>query len=125
MEETARMNIYVTRDSVAAGDYVHAPHAKTFATPQPLSLAQAVRLILDAGYLPSISGGRATWSVASGLPIAVVAQQWTEPRVLFFAGDEKALDRSANLLRLHFSYFAQREPDVVLDVLGRLRLRAL
>lgn len=118
------MNIYVTRDSVAAGDDVDAPHAKTFATPQPLSLDQAVRLIVSSNYLPSIAGGLATWSVASGIPIAVVAQQWKEPRMLFLTGGEKTLDRSANLLRLHFSYFAQREPDVVVDVLTRLSLRA-
>jgi hypothetical protein len=33
------------------------------------------------------------------------------------------LDWSGRTLKLHFSYFAQLEPDVVHDVLRRLRLR--
>lgn len=119
------MNIYVTRDSVAAGDDGDAPHARTFAEPQPLSLEQAVRRVLSANYLPSISGGLATWCAASGVPIAVIAQQWNEPRMLFLGGAASAaLDRSVNLLRLHFSYFAQRDPDIVLEVLSRLCLKA-
>ncbi|HET7064125.1 MAG TPA: hypothetical protein VFI49_07580 [Rudaea sp.] len=121
----ASMNLYVTRESVAAGDDVDAPHARTFALPQGASLETALATVMSARYLPSISGGLATWSVASGIPLAVIAQQWPAPRMLFGAGDDlSVLDRAPGLLRLHFNYHAQLDPEIVLEVLRRLRLRA-
>jgi len=118
-------NLYVTRESVAAGDDVDAPHARTFALPQGASLETALATVMSARYLPSISGGLATWSVASGIPLAVIAQQWQAPRMLFGASDNPdALDRAPGLLRLHFNYHAQLDPEIVLEVLRRLRLRA-
>lgn len=117
--------LYVTRESVAAGDDVDAPHARTFALPQGASLETALATVMSARYLPSIAGGLATWSVASGIPLAVIAQQWPAPRMLFRTSkDLAALDRPSGVLRLHFNYHAQLDPEVVLEVLRRLRLRA-
>jgi hypothetical protein len=121
----AGVNLYVTRESVAAGDDIDAPHARTFALAPGASLETAVAVVLSAGYLPSISGGLATWSVVSGIPLAVVAQQWPAPRMLFHIASElEALDRHSGVLRLHFNYHAQLDPEIVLEVLRRLRLRA-
>ena len=67
----------------------------------------------------------ATWSLASGIPIAVIAQQWPAPRPFFLTGrDIKQLDRTAGELRLHCNYHAQRDPQLVYEVLRDLRLRA-
>ena len=119
------MGLYVTRDSVCAGDHGDAPHARTFELPQTSSLEQALQRVIAARYLPSIAGGQATWSVASGIPLAVLAQQWTAPRLLFLTSRElQGLDRDAGILRLHFNYHAQRDPELVYDVLRNLRLRA-
>jgi len=119
------MNLYVTRESVAAGDDVDAPHARTFALPQGATLETALATVMSARYLPSISGGLATWSVASGIPLAVIAQQWQVPRMLFGAGDDPdVLDHEHGQLRLHFNYHAQLDPEIVLEVLRRLRLHA-
>ena len=119
------MNLYVTRESVAAGDDVDAPHARTFALPHEASLETALVTVMSARYLPSISGGLATWSVASGIPLAVIAQQWPAPRMLSGVSDNlDALDRAPGLLRLHFNYHAQLDPEIVLEVLRRVRLRA-
>jgi len=118
-------NLYVTRESVAAGDDIDAPHARTFALPAGTSLDTALATVMSARYLPSISGGLATWSVASGIPLAVIAQQWPAPRMLFGVSDNPdALDCAPGLLRLHFNYHAQLDPEIVLEVLRRLRLRA-
>lgn len=121
----AGMNLYVTRESVAAGDDVDAPHVREFALERAASLETALATVISAHYLPSIAGGLATWSVASGIPLAVIAQQWPAPRMLVRAGEEPmALDRASGVLRLHFNYHAQLDPEIVFEVLRRLRLRA-
>ena len=119
------MTLYVTRESVCAGDDGGAPHARTFELAHAPSLEQALQVVIAAQYLPSIAGGQATWSVASGIPVAVLAQQWTTPRLLFLTSREQQdLDRKAGALRLHFNYHAQRDPELVYEVLRDLRLRA-
>lgn len=81
--------------------------------------------ILERSRLPVIHGGAATWALSSRFPIAVSAQQWTHPRVLHnLSADDKMVDWSGNELRLHWSYFMQLDPDVVLEVLERLTLPA-
>ena len=50
-----------------------------------------------------VDGGRATWALSSNIPLAVTG---AEPR-------------------LHWSYFAQRDPELVLEVLRELGLRAV
>ena len=88
-------------------------------------MTDLVRLIWQFAKLPSISGGQATWALSSIVPLAVGAQQWGEPRMLsFFPPKLAELDVNGGTLRLHFSYFAQRDPEVVLEVLRRLRVRA-
>jgi len=125
VQRPAGMTVRVTRESVAAGDDIDAPHERTFALPAGTSLETALATVMSARYLPSISGGLATWSVASGIPLAVIAQQWQAPRMLFGVSDNPdALDRAPGLLRLHFNYHAQLDPEIVLEVLRRLRLRA-
>jgi hypothetical protein len=119
------MSLYVTRESVCAGDDGDAPHARTFELPHAPTLEQALQIVIAARYLPSIAGGQATWSVASGVPVAVLAQQWTAPRLLFLTGkDLQSLDSRDGALRLHFNYHAQRDPELVYEVLRDLRLRA-
>lgn len=120
------MKILVTRDSVAAGDDIHAPHAMTMKGPSEVSVMAAIDAVLAGGYLPRIAGGRATWSVASNMLLAVVAQQWREPKILGAVVEDsyEGLDSAGGALRLHFSYHAQQDPDVVFEVLDRVRLNA-
>jgi hypothetical protein len=77
--------------------------------------------------LPSISGGKATWSLSSRVPLAVIAQQWAAPVILNHPPGPalSELDWDDDVVRLHFTYFAQQSPDSVLAVLRDLRLRAL
>lgn len=119
------MKIYVTRDSVAAGDDIHAPHTMTIKGPPGQNVEAAIAAALANRYLPRIEGGRATWSVASNKLVAVVAQQWRKPRLLGAISQDSydGLDTEGGVLRLHFSYHAQQDPDVVFEVLDRVRLK--
>ena len=119
------MDLYLTRESVHAGDDGDAPHERTLKAPDRSTLDQLLAAVVASGYLPSISGGLATWSVASARPLAVIAQQWPAPKPLFLTPDDvKRLDWRGNTLRLHFNYHAQADPNVVYDVLRRVKLFA-
>lgn len=118
------MKIYVSRESVAAGDDVYAPNAKSLSVPDGTSLREIVRSIAQSGYLPQIAGNQATWSVTSNIPVAVVAQQWAEPRMLDpLSLDE--LDCNDGVLRLYFNYHAQIDPETIYKVFRGFRLNAI
>ena len=119
------MNVYVSRDSVAVGDDIDAPHGRTISLPDERQVDEVLSEILESGYLPKIAGGRATWSVVSNIPLAVVAQQWTEPRLLpLIVERSEELDRQQNGLRIHFNYHAQIDPEIVYEVFCGFRLTA-
>jgi hypothetical protein len=116
------MEFHVDRDSVAAGDDVES-HARRFTFPDGLAIEEVVERIVASGYLPMIAGGAATWSVSSGVPIAVVAQQWPHAKhVSWQRVDASKLRRRDGVIGLRFDYHAQREPEVVLEILRRLHL---
>jgi len=120
------VRLLVTRDSVAAGDDIDAPHQIELDGPAGEDLEAAIGTVLASGYLPHISGGRASWSVSSGRVLAVVAQQWTAPKMLWGMDRSlRGLDVSKGTLRMHFSYHTQLDPQLVYEVLSRLRLRAV
>jgi hypothetical protein len=119
------MKTYVTRDSVYAADDVDAPNAREFTIPDGLPVDGLVRQVIRLANLPHIAGGKATWCISSMEPLALVAQQWPEPRLLNFIAPERSrLDIADDVFRFHFSYFAQQDPEVVFEILRRLRLRA-
>jgi hypothetical protein len=119
------MNVRVTRDSVAAGDDIDAPHTRLFSFADSMTMLQLVSAIAAQGYLASIRGGKATWSAVSGVPLAVVAQQWSEPRAIPWAMPALSeLDWRDGVLCVHFNYHVQLDPDVVVEVLKGLRLHA-
>lgn len=119
------MRLYATRSSVAAGDDADAPHGKVFTFADGTTLQDALIQIQMARYLPSISGGKATWSVASNRPVAVIAQQWAQPKMLVPLPDKvRELEWQEGTLRLHFNYHAQIDPESVYRVLWGYRLNA-
>lgn len=117
------MKIIVTRDSVAAGDDVTAPHRRAFEFAKGTLLLDALTAISQSGYLANISGGRATWSAVSGVPLAVIAQEWDCPKNLF-QGTEESIDIRNAIIHIHFNYHVQINPDVAFEVLRGLRLKA-
>ncbi len=119
------MRLYITRDSVCAADDLDAPHACNGRIENTTSVGEVVAACLDISPLPNISGGKATWCLSSGVPLAVIAQQWTTPKLVSqFAPpiDHLDIDKDGTL-RLHFTYFVQRDPHDVRNILSRLQLR--
>jgi hypothetical protein len=116
------MKVRVNRDSVCAGDDIDA-HDLVLDLPDAETLEALVASVLRAYELPQIQGGKATWCLTSRRPIAIVAQQWSSPRMVPWqtrpVSDCKILD---DVVRLHLTYLAQTDPDVVYEVLRRLRL---
>ncbi|MFD4655956.1 hypothetical protein ACFWP2_10035 [Kitasatospora sp. NPDC058444] len=109
------MRILLTRDSVAAGDDADAPHAGTVTLPDHLDAPAALAALgLPRPRLPLIGGGRATWVVrgADGTPLAVLAQQWPQPRPLPAAqGPLDHLAGADGTVRLHVEYRRQLDPE--------------
>ncbi|TDC64458.1 hypothetical protein [Streptomyces hainanensis] len=107
------------RTSVAAGDDA-LPHARTLDLPADTALAAVVADLVARHFLATIAGGRATWILTgAGRPLAVVAQQWAEPRYLVDPtlpiGSLAADGRGVTLL---FRYWKQHDPDLVFTELA-------
>jgi hypothetical protein len=114
------MQVILRRDSVAAGDDADAPHEQTITVPDTASVEEIITLVAQSGYLASISGGKATWSATSNIPLAVVAQEWEKPHMLSsFPVDWKRLNRGDGGLLLYFTYYAQLDPQLVYETLRR------
>jgi hypothetical protein len=119
------MEIIATRDSVAMGDDVDAPHERCFSFTVAVPIEQAIEEIVSSGYLASVQGG-ATWSAVSGVPISVVARRWNQPRPVSWAPvDLSSLQVKNGAICVHFNYHTQIDPEIVLEVLKRLKLNVL
>lgn len=112
-------SLVVWRDSVAAGDDIDAPHEIKLPVEESASVAHVIVKVTSTSYLPNISGGRATWIVEAGSqPIAVLAQQWSEPRYLVHAAQPiDQLVGNAARCHIYFKYWCQADPDAVLECL--------
>jgi hypothetical protein len=73
--------------------------------------------------LAIIGGGKATWTVVSRIPLAIVAQQWAEPKILTPVPSLSGLNFSDNVLSIHFDYRVQQDPDLVYEELQRVHSR--
>lgn len=101
----------VTRESVCMADDVDAPHEEQFSFSPPLTLRDAIRKISEGPYLASIAGGQATWITwYKEMRVAVVAQQWTEPR---FLDNIELAPAAGSVATLYFQYLAQKAPEAV------------
>lgn len=112
--EHAMLLIRIDRDSVHAGDDT-VSHAENIAVPANTSLAGLLEQIRMAKFLPSISGGKATWVIESSgsqiKAIGVLAQQWQEPRIMIDASAELAQHFAGQQPNLFFRYRCQIDPD--------------
>jgi hypothetical protein len=117
------MKVLITRDSVAAGDDTHAPHSRVVRLSEGTIRDFVIELVKKYP-LPHIAGGDATWVVSSGEPLAVLAQQWREPRPVCMSGtDTDELDQVDGVVGVHISYLEQLNPEIVEAAMRRLRLR--
>ena len=112
--------IIADRDSVCAGDDIES-HDRPCTAPLYASVPELIRLARNACGFPSISGGKATWIVkaggSDGKPIAVVAQQWKEPRLLVPGTTNVQSTFGEHKLILFFRYWCQANPNTVFNAL--------
>jgi hypothetical protein len=114
------MQVFLMRDSVAAGDDADAPHAKTITVPDGSSLEAIITMVAQSGYLAYIGGGKATWSANSKIPLAIVAQEWDKPKMLsYYTVPFSKVKMVDGNLHLYFTYYMQLDPNVVFEVLKR------
>lgn len=111
-------SLTIWRDSVAAGDDADAPHEWRIAADPDATVDRVVRTILSARYLATIAGGEATWIVEGTRPLAVVAQQWTEPSFLVDPLTPiHAVVRASGVPHLEVRYWTQVAPERVVEAL--------
>ena len=109
-----RRQILVTRDSVCMADDCSAPNLKKWPASQAVSVKQVMQK-LKRDYLPrNIQGGEATWVVmANRTPLAVIAQQWREPKIIDQNVSIDSIKDERGNLKLHVEYRAQDDPEEV------------
>ncbi|WP_021595125.1 hypothetical protein [Actinomadura welshii] len=116
------MMIDVDRTSVAMGDDA-LPHAGTIDLPGETPLAEVVAYLLERNFLATIASGKATWILMADRPLAVVAQQWDEPRFLVDASRPiSSFAAEGRGVSLWFRYWKQHDPDHVYEELAAGRL---
>jgi hypothetical protein len=118
------IKIVITRGSVAAGDDFGAPHKIEIEIPNTDSVEEIVSAVYKNYPLPKISGGRSAWSLMSNVPLAVIAQQWNSPKMIRVAPQIKISSLATQIdgvIRMHFNYHAQIDPEIVFKVLENLR----
>ena len=71
------------------------------------NVEQLVAVLSSSYSLPLISGGQATWVLDASEPVAVFAQQWSEPRLV--KPSELQLPQT-QCLAVHFRYLVQADP---------------
>lgn len=119
------MKVILTRDSVCAGDDIDAPHKNEIEVHESVSISEFAQEISNMGYLANISGGKATWSLAASSALAVIAQQWAEPKLIAWTNPTLGELAAGNPeLKLHCSYYAQENPDTTYEILRRFKLSA-
>jgi hypothetical protein len=118
------MKLLLTRDSICAADDLESPHSLSISIADRPTLQQIVWTIRRSDYLPSISGGKASWVACSNVPIGVIAEQWQDPRTIWMISPGmEELDWVDGDLRVHISYLDQVDPELVMKVVEKLRLK--
>ncbi len=112
------MKLELTRDSVAIGDDIDAPHFKELVIDENATSLDLARQVLGMRYLANIGIGEATWSVSADIPVAIIAQQWEEPKLVNPVNATiKELAKGGDCLKVHINYHCQEDPEQILEEL--------
>ena len=117
--------IVLTRDSVASGDDIDAPHSKKIEVNPNWKINKILEFITTSNYLPKIKEGKATWSIAINNPIAVFTQENPESPLLICHPEYPHQETKGfiDIKHIHFNYHNQQEAKEVFDVLLRFRIK--
>ncbi|MFI2742201.1 hypothetical protein ACG2LH_05640 [Zhouia sp. PK063] len=117
--------IKLTRESVAMGDDIDAPHFLEIEIQPNWTIIEILKYISKINYLPKITGGKATWSVAIHEPIAVLTQENPKEPLLIcpasypYYGTKVVVEFD----HIHFNYHAQKKANEVFEVLSRFKIK--
>jgi hypothetical protein len=113
--------IILTRESVSMGDDAF-DHTLEIEISQDWNISQILESIVKMNYLPKIQNGQATWSLSYNKPLAILAQQWNEPKIICNADfPYPNSTKYINIEKLHFNYHAQLDPSTVYTVLREFK----
>ncbi|WP_336129383.1 hypothetical protein [Mesoflavibacter sp. CH_XMU1422-2] len=117
--------IKLTRESVAMGDDVNAPHFLEIEINSNWTIMEILKHIYQTNYLPKIIGGKATWSVAIDEPIAVITQENLKEPMLICLPDYPyhGTRGFVEFDNIHFNYHAQKKASEVFEVLSRFKIK--
>jgi hypothetical protein len=117
--------IKLTRESVAMGDDINAPHILEIEIDPNWTITEILKCIIKADYLPKISGEKATWSVAINEPIAVLTQKNPEKPLLICLPDYPyhGTKGFVEFDHIHFNYHMQKKASEVFEVLSRFKIK--
>lgn len=117
--------VILTRDSVAIADDIAAPHSKEIKIQSNWKIRDILDCITSLNYLPTIKDGKATWSVATDNPLAIITQENTNSPLLICHPDYPHQETKGfiNIKRIHFNYHNQQDAKQVFDVLVRFKIR--
>ena len=110
----------VDRDSVHAGDDISS-HEISMNISGDITIEELVKSAIKQCFLPSISGGNATWLVYSDSEpkqyIGVLAQQWKKPKLLINSTTTASSIFTTQPAKLVFRYWCQSDPNSVFKAL--------
>ena len=117
--------IKLTRESVAMGDDINAPHFLEIEINSNWTIMEILKHIYQTNYLPKIIGGKATWSVAINEPIAVITQENPKEPMLICLPDYPyhGTRGFVEFDNIHFNYHAQKKASEVFEVLSRFKIK--
>ena len=111
------MKIRLNRDSVHPGDDIYS-HEKLIEISESTTLHEFLSNFRDYYPLPGIWGGQATWILKGNRILAILAQQWKEPKyfVLRDTPISEFIDQNTKSTGgFNFLYWVQDDPDSVFD----------
>jgi uncharacterized protein (DUF58 family) len=118
------LTVQIERDGVHASDDAW---PKQIVVDPGTTLRAMLGLAMADGFLPGISGGRATWVVEPSrdgialAPLAVCAQQWAQPAFLQAPDTTVAAHFGRAAPGLRFRYRCQADPDAIFAEIARRR----
>lgn len=114
------IRLKVDRDSVCAGDDCVSHEVSIVVAPES-TFIEVLKAAQKACPLVGISGGKATWLIdTEGYDkgcVGVIAQQWTEPKLLISSNTAAVNIWGSAEGSLNFRYWCQASPDAVFEAI--------
>jgi hypothetical protein len=116
------MKALMDRDSTCAADDIFS-HTQQIDLPETWTWEELVEFLWNSSDIPiKNSIGKSTWVLSSMGPIAVAAQEWDRPKLLFSTKMEQRLFHASDeVLHFHWSYIVQTDPDIVYEIISRIK----